>query len=88
MIDPTKFYSSVEAKEIIGLKSRQFISRWVEEGQLLAITTGKKIGKRYLIRGDWLEDFIKRYKQGLPEKYKYSQEKIKKILEKAIKELK
>lgn len=87
MIIKDKFYSSIEAQHILGIRSRQFISRYVQDGFLLAVVTGKNVGKRYLIRGDWLDDFKKRYDKGLVQKERYSKEETKEILKEALKKL-
>ena len=66
-IDVTKFYSGIEAQEYLGIKSRQYIRKYVKSGHLPAVTTGGDVGRRYMIRGDWLIDFKKRLEDGLPE---------------------
>jgi hypothetical protein len=63
------------------------MAKYINEGKLLAIQSGvtaKEI--RYKIKGEWIIDFIKRYKKGLV-KIPYNKEATKKLLENAIKNL-
>lgn len=87
-IVPDRFYSLLEAQKITGIKTREYLSRYIAEGKLVAIPIGTNgVRRRYAIRGNWLEDFIDRYKNGNIKGKQYSKEEIKEILEKAIREL-
>jgi hypothetical protein len=87
MIDLNKMYSGVEVARLAKIKSRSYISKYIDSGYLIAITTGKGEGKRYIIKGTWLKDFLDRYKKGLTNGKKYSPEEIKKILRETIENL-
>ena len=64
-IDKNRFYSLLEVQKITGIKSRQYISKYIREGLIMAIVTGEPGPRqRYGIKGAWLSDFIKRYKSG------------------------
>ena len=84
MIDDNKMYSGIEAAKIAGMKTRAYIGKYVEQGYLVALTTGDMNSKRYIIKGIWLKDFIKRYKKGLRSGRKYTGEEIKDLLKKEI----
>lgn len=86
-IDPKKPYTGLQAQKLLGIKSRQYISKYVKEGKLLAIHTGEGSGNRYVIFGDWIIDFKDRYKNGLVKGKTYTKAERKSILEKAIKNL-
>lgn len=90
-VNPEQWYSGLEVQKLTGIKSRQYIVKYIEEGKLLAIQTGlsdKKNSRiRYTILGDWVIDFINRYKKGLVAGKRYSKEEAKALLEKAIKNL-
>jgi len=86
-IIPEKMYSGVEVQKIAGIKSRQYIAKYIKEGYLIALSTGEGQGHRYMIPGTCLEDFLTRYKKGLTNGKKYTPEEIKKILEETIKKL-
>jgi hypothetical protein len=86
-IIPSKMYSGVEVQKIAGIKSRQYIAKYIKEGYLIALSTGKGQGQRYMIPGTCLKDFITRYKKGLTNGKKYTSEEIKKILEETISNL-
>lgn len=88
-INPERYYSLLEVQEITGIKTRANIARYITEGKLLAIqTSGKGRGTRYAIKGDWVTDFIQRYKNGMVTGKQYSKEEAKELLEEAIKNLK
>jgi len=84
-IEPEKFYSGLQAVEILGMKSRQYLSEYINNGNLLAITTGKGSNKRYAIKGEWLKDFKTRYDRGLVTGEKHSIRATKLMLDRAIK---
>lgn len=84
-IFPERFYSSIEAQEITGIKSRQYIAKYVKQKKLMAIVTGEGAGTRYLILGTWLKDFNKRLKSGELLGKSFTQEQINKMLKEAIK---
>jgi len=83
-IEPEKFYSGIEAQKLLEIKSRQYIAKYIQEGYLLAIVTGGENGKRYLIKGEWIYDFKKRYKKGLVKSGKYTIQYLKVILNAAL----
>ena len=88
-IEKDRFYSLLEVQRCTGIKSRQYISKYISEGKLLAIRTGAGgVDTRYAIKGDWLLDFIDRYKDGNIKGKQYSKDEIRALLEKAIKDLK
>ena len=71
-IDKTRFYSLLEAQKFTGIKSRQYLAKYIREEKLMAIITGNPGPRqRYAIRGDWLESFIDRYKRGVIRNEKY-----------------
>lgn len=78
-IYPDKEYTLLEVQSLTGIKSRQYLSRYINEGKLLAIQSGSGTQKRYKILGSWVTDFMKRYKRGDIDR-KYTKEEIKKIL--------
>jgi hypothetical protein len=88
-IKKQKWYSQLEVQKLTGIKSRQYLSKYINEGKLLAIQTGAG-GKRmrYAILGEWVIDFMKRYEKGLVNGKQFTKEEVKAILEKAIKNLK
>lgn len=88
-VNKEQWYSGLEVQKLTGIKSRQYIAKYINEGKLLAIQTGvsgKKI--RYSILGEWVIDFIERYRKGKVKGKIYSKEEAKKLLEEAIKKLK
>jgi hypothetical protein len=88
-INKQQWYSQLEVQKLTGIKSRQYLTKYINEGKLLAIQTGissKKI--RYAILGEWVIDFMKRYNKGMVAGKQYTKEQIKAYLEKAIKNLK
>ena len=88
-VNTKRFYSLLEAQKFTGIKSRQYLSKYIDEGKLIAIQTGSKNESiRYSIKGDWLLDFIDRYKHGNIKGKQYSKKEIKARLEEAIKNLK
>ena len=87
-ISPERFYSLLEAQKITGIKTREYISRYIRDGLLLAIQTGTDGPRvRYSIRGNWLIDFIDRYKNGNIKGKQFSKEEVKARLEQAIRDL-
>lgn len=74
-IIPTKYYSGREVQKIVGIKSRQYITKYIDEGFLLAIQTGTGAHRRYSILGTWLIDFKERYDAGLTKKISEAQMK-------------
>ena len=87
-INPERFYSLLEAQKITGIKTREYISRYIRDGLLLAIQTGTDGPRvRYSIRGNWLADFIERYKHGNIKGKQFSKEEVKARLEQAIRDL-
>lgn len=87
-INPEQWYSLLEVQKLTGIKSRQYLSKYINEGKLIAIQTGASGARlRYAILGEWVEDFIKRYKQGKV-KGKFTKEEARALLEKAINKLK
>lgn len=79
-----KYYSLLEAQAILGMKSRQYLAKYVKEGKLLAITTGEGEKLRYAIRGDHIKSFKEKYDKGLIEAEKYSSEEVKMLLNHAL----
>jgi len=82
-----KMYSGVEVQKIAGIKSRQYVAKYIKEGYLVALRTGEGNGSRYMVPGYCLKDFISRYKNGLTNGKKYNPEEIKEILKKTIEKL-
>lgn len=78
-IYPDKEYTLLEVQKLTGIKSRQYLSRYINEGKLLAIQSGTGTQRRYKILGSWVQDFMKRYKRGETDR-SYTKEEIKKIL--------
>lgn len=83
-IDPTGFYSLLHAQEFTGIKSRQNLAKYIEEGKLIAISVGTGQSRRYAIRGDHLKTFIEKLKDGSIKKEKYSVKEVKMLLELAV----
>lgn len=87
-INPEQWYSLLEVQKLTKIKSRQYLTKYISEGRLIAIQTGVSGTRiRYAILGEWVQDFIERYKKGQV-KVKYSKEEAKARLEEAIKKLK
>lgn len=87
-VNPEQFYSQLEVQKITGIKSRQYLTKYINNGTLLAIQTGTGGPRlRYAIKGSWLIDFMDRYKKGLVKGKRYEKEEVKKLLEAAIKDL-
>jgi len=87
-INPESWYSQGQVQRFTGIKSRQYLTKYFNEGKLLAIQTGisgKQI--RYSIKGEWIIDFMKRYKDGLVRGSGYSKQEAIALLKKAIKNL-
>ena len=88
-IQPEKWYSLLEAQKLVGIKSRQYLTKYISEGKLVAIQTGTGGPRvRYAIKGEWLADFKPRYDKGLVAGKRYSNEEARELLEKAISKLK
>ena len=68
-IEPEKYYTLREAQKIVGIKARQTMAKFVEDGFLAAIEVGNATGKRYAITGEALSSFIERYNKGLVKKF-------------------
>ena len=81
-INKEKLYFGTEAQKLIGVKSRQYIPKYVKEGMLRAVTVkGTKNGSvRYLIKGQWIQDFIDMKEKGLVDKGKYTKAVMKQTL--------
>jgi hypothetical protein len=88
-INPEEWYSLLQVQKLTGIKSRQYLAKYINERSLLAIQTGAEgVRIRYAILGEWVIDFMKRYKRGLVKGKKYSKEEARALLEEAIKNLK
>lgn len=88
MINKQQWYSALEAQKLTGIKSRQYVIKYINEGKLLAIQTGVNGRRiRYAILGSWINDFINRYKKGLVQGKQYNKKEVKAILEKALRNL-
>ena len=81
---PEKYYSLLGAQAILGIKSRQYLAKYVREGRLLAITTGKGEKMRYKILGKHILSFKEKYDKGLIKAEKYSTEEVKMLLNHAL----
>ena len=79
-INQEKFYSLLEAQKFTGLKSRQILARYIDEGKLIAITVGAGTSRRYAVRGDHLQSFIEKLKDGSLKAGKYSAKEAKLLL--------
>jgi hypothetical protein len=87
-IQPNQWYSLLEVQKLTGIKSRQYLAKYIDEGKLLAIQTGSSgVRIRYAIKGEWIEDFVKRYDKGLVRGRQYTKEEQIAMHEKAIKQL-
>lgn len=88
-IEPDKFYSALQAQKLAKLKTRQYVAKYINEGKLLAIQTGAGGAHiRYAIKGEWLSDFINRYKGGKVAGKQYTKEEQRALLTKALNKLK
>jgi len=83
-IDENAFYSLLHAQEFTGIKSRQILARYIDEGKLIAITVGTGASRRYAVRGDHLKTFIEKLKDGSLKAEKYSAKEVKMILTLAV----
>lgn len=84
-----QWYSLLEVQKLTGIKSRQYIAKYINEGKLLAIQTGVSGTRvRYAVKGEWVKEFMERYKKGLVKGKQYSKEEAKALLEEAIRNLK
>lgn len=79
-VDVNKFYSLREAINYVPLKTKDTLSRYVNKYQGAKWSVGKvwikkraegkgKTSKRYIISGEWIKEFNKRYKAGKLNKY-------------------
>lgn len=84
-INPNQFYSLLQVQKFTGIKSRQYLSKYVKDGLLRAITVDKGSSMRYAIKGEWALSFIERWKKGLVKGEKYTIPELKLILEGAVK---
>lgn len=85
-IKPKRWYSAIQAGYSLGF-SRPTVVRYISDGNLLAIvvSNGKDgCGKRYAIKGEWIESFRNRYDKGTLHDEKYSKLELKKKLQGAI----
>ena len=88
-LNKDQFYSLLEVQKLTGIKSRQYLAKYINEGKLLAIQTGVSGTRvRYAVKGEWVKNFLERYKKGLVKGKQYSKEEAKALLEAAIKNLK
>ena len=83
-IKSEEFYSLLQAQKFTGIKSRQYLSKYIDDGLLTAITVNSGVKKRYAIKGEWLISFIERYKNGLVQGEKYTISELKTILQGAV----
>jgi hypothetical protein len=86
MIDPNRFYSLLEVQKISKIKSRQYLSKYIDEGKLTAIIVGeeKDAGRRYAIKGEWITPFLEWYKSKNRNSEKYWDRELKLYLKKAV----
>lgn len=76
-VNQNQWYSLLEVQKLTGIKSRQYLAKYINEGKLLAIQTGVSGTRiRYSILGSWVSDFIKRYKNGEVKGRQYSKEEV------------
>ena len=83
-INPETFYSLLQAQALLGMKSRQILARYIDEGKLIAITTNSGPNRRYAILGGHLLTFKEKYDNGTLKTQKYSTKEIKLILSLAV----
>jgi hypothetical protein len=83
-INPGEYYSLLHAQEFTGIKSRQRLAKYIEEGKLIAITVGAGANRRYAIRGDFLQTFIEKMKDGTLASDKYSKKEVEMLLSLAV----
>jgi hypothetical protein len=84
LINPETFYSLLQAQELLGMKSRQILARYIDEGKLIAITTNSGTKRRYAILGGHLLTFKEKYDKGTLKTEKYSVAEVKMLLTLAV----
>lgn len=72
-----EFYSLSQAQKFIGIKSRQNLVKYINEGSLQVIISNEGIQRRYAIKGEWIDSFNERYKKGLIRGKKFTIEELK-----------
>lgn len=91
VVNPEAWYSAQQVQKLTGLKTRHYITKYINEGKLLAIQTGgggESTGTRYSVKGEWILDFMERYKKGMVRGKQYSKEEARARMEEAIAKLK
>jgi hypothetical protein len=77
MINNEEFYSLLQVQKLTGIKSRQYLVKYINEGSLQAIITNEGISRRYAVKGEWIKSFKERYKRGLVKGKKFTVEELK-----------
>ena len=68
-IEPDKAYSLRDVQKFAGIKSRQYLVKYIDEGFLQAIPVGEGKSRRYTVMGEWIISFMDRYQKGLVKKF-------------------
>lgn len=64
-LNPKRWYSLIEVTQFTPVKSREMLTLHIRNGFLKARSKGEGPGKRYLILGADIADYIERYSQKL-----------------------
>jgi len=84
-IQPEEFYSAMQVQKLIGAINRQVVIKHIKDNALRAIIIGAgDAGRRYAIKGAWVESFIERDKKGLVKRAKYTKVELKEMLDGAV----
>lgn len=83
-INPEQFYSLLQASELSGVKNRNSMAKYINEGNLQAVAVNTGVRKRYAIKGEWLISFMERLKKGLVKGEKYTITELRMTLQNAI----
>lgn len=76
----------MQAQDILGMKARQTLIKYIHDGQLTAIVVGgEDASKRYAVKGEDLILFKEKYDSGELKTEKYSVERMKMVLNAATK---
>lgn len=59
--NPEQWYSLLEVSKFTPVRSREILTMHIRNGFLKAKTKGKNQGKRYLIKGEWIAEYVEFY---------------------------
>lgn len=78
-LNPNKYYSLRESQKFLGIKSRQYISKYIKEKKLTAVVLGgSTVGAvRYAIKGEHIQSFLDRKEKGLLERERFTKGEFK-----------